>query len=50
MDGQGQNPDSDVRFDRAPYFNFNDNKLKFDTKDVSNANENYGSGSGFLPK
>ncbi len=43
-------PDSDVRFDQAPYFNFNDDKVKFDTNDVDNANENYGSTSGFVPK
>ena len=37
-------------FDHAPYFNFNDDKVKFDTNDVSNANDNYGSASGFAPK
>ena len=43
-------PDSDVRFDHAPYFNFNDGKVKFDTNWLDNANDNYGSASGFVPK
>ena len=43
-------PEADGQFDNAPYFNFNDGKVKFDTDWVSNANENYGSVSGFLPK
>ena len=38
------------QFSHAPYFNWNDGKLKFDTNDVSNANDNYGSASGFAPK
>ena len=42
--------DSDVRFDNAPYFKFNDGKVKFDTNYVDNANDNYGSASGFDPK
>ena len=50
LDGQRQYPDSDVRFDHAPYFNFNDSKVKFDTNTVDNANENYGSVSGVVPK
>ncbi len=49
-DEQRQYPDADGRFSKAPYFNFNDDKLKFDTKDVDNANDNYGSVSGLLPK
>ena len=48
--GKGKYPDSDVRFDHAPYFNFNDGKVKFDTNTVDNANENYGSASGVVPK
>lgn len=48
--GEGNIPDADGRFDNAPYFNFNDDKLKFDTNDVDNANDNYGSASGFSPK
>lgn len=34
----------------APYFNFKDGKLHFDTKFVDNANKNYGSVSGFSLK
>ena len=41
--------DGDGQFGHAPYFNFND-KAKFDTNDVSNANDKYGSSSGFVPK
>ena len=44
----GKTPDA--AFSKAPIFNFNDDKLKFDTNDVSNANDNYGSVSGFVPK
>ena len=50
IDGQRQYPDSDVRFDHAPYFNWNDGKVKFDTNTVDNANDNFGSASGFVPK
>ena len=42
--------DGDGQFDHAPYLNFNDDKAKFDTNDVSNANDNYGSASFFAPK
>jgi len=49
-DRQRQNPDADGVFSNAPYFNWDDGKLKFDTNDVDNANDNYGSASGFLPK
>jgi len=49
--GKSKHPDSEVRWDHAPYLNFNDGKLNFDTNDVDNANENYGSTSGwFVPK
>jgi hypothetical protein len=47
---KGKYPNADGSFDNAPYFNFNDGKVKFDTNDISNFNENYGSASGFLPK
>lgn len=47
---RGKHPDSDVRFDNAPYFNFNDDKVKFDANWFDNANDNYGSASGFVPK
>lgn len=46
----GKTPDANGVFSKAPIFNFNDDKLKFDTNDVSNANDNYGSVSGFVPK
>lgn len=48
--GKDNTSDADGQFNKAPYFNFNDGKLKFDTNDVDNANENYGSASGLLPK
>ena len=50
--GKSKNPqNSDAPFDHAPYFNFNDDKLKFDTKLSDNANDNYGSASGWsVPK
>jgi hypothetical protein len=43
-------PDADGQFENAPYFNFNDGKVKFDTNWFDNANENYGSASGFVSK
>ncbi len=48
--GGGNSPNADGQFVKAPIFNFNDDKLKFNTNDFDNANENYGSASGFLPK
>jgi len=50
--GKSKNPqNSDAPFDHAPYANFNDGKLKVDTKFVDNANDNYGSASGWsVPK
>ena len=48
--GKGKYPDADVRFGYAPYFNFNDGKVKFNTIRVDNANDNYGSASAFVPK
>ena len=48
--GKDKYPNSDVRFDHAPYFNFNDGKVKFDTNYVDNANDNYGSASCLVPK
>lgn len=41
-------PNADGEFSNAPYFNFNDDKLKFDTNRIDNANDNFGSTSGFL--
>lgn len=48
--GKDKYPDADDRFDHAPYFNFNDGKVKFDTNWFDNANDNYGSASAFVPK
>lgn len=48
--GGGNIPDADGKFSKAPYFNFNDGQLKFNTNWVDNPNENYGSASGSLPK
>ena len=42
--------DADGDFSNAPYFNFNDDKLRFDTNWVDNPNGNYGSASAFAPK
>lgn len=49
-DGRRLYPDANGVFNKALYFNFNDGKVKFDTNDVDNANENYGSVSGFFSK
>ena len=46
----GNYPNADSQLDNAPYFNFNDGKVKFDTNWSDNANDNYGSVSAFLPK
>ena len=43
-------PDSDVRFDHAPYFYFYDGKVKFDAFTVDVAYALYGSASGFVPQ
>ena len=43
-------PNADGDFSKSPYFKFNDDKVKFDTNDVDNANDNYGSASVCLPK
>jgi len=50
MDESNNSPDADGQFNNAPIFNFNDDKVKFNTNFVSNANDNYGSVSGFVPK
>jgi hypothetical protein len=49
-DGQKQNPDGDGKFVNAPIFNWNDDKLHFNTNWTNNANKQYGSASGFVPK
>ena len=46
---KGKFPDAGGQFTHAPYFNFNDGHVKFNTNWVDNANDNYGSASGFLP-
>lgn len=43
-------PDADGVFSKAPIFNFNDGRVKFNANSVANPNENYGSASAFLPK
>ena len=48
--GKDKYPDADVRFDHAPYFNFNDGKVKFDTSWFDPANDHYGSASAFVPQ
>lgn len=47
---EDKNNDADGKWSNAPIFNFNDDKLKFDTNWTDNANSNYGSVSGFVPK
>lgn len=47
---KGNAPDADGDFSNAPYFKFNDDKVKFDANWTDNANDNYGSASAFLPK
>lgn len=48
--GEGNILDADGQFENCPYVNFNDGQLKFDTNWFDNANDNYGSASGFFPK
>lgn len=48
--GRGKSPDADGAFSKAPNLNFYDDKVKFEAKDLSNANKYYGSASGFVPK
>ena len=50
MDGRRQNPDGDSVFSKSLNVNFNDDKVKFDNRNLDNPNDNYGSVSGFLPK
>ncbi len=47
---RNNNPDAGGQFVNAPNFNWNDGKVKFNTDNLDNANVNYGSTSGFLPK
>jgi len=48
--GRGNFPDADGEFSKAPYLNFDDGKVRFNTDHVSNPNEHYGSSSAFLPQ
>jgi hypothetical protein len=48
--GRGKIPDHRGEFSKAPYLNFNDGKVRFNTDHVSNPNQNYGSSSAFCPK
>jgi|GEM_PF-3838015 len=49
MDGERQNsPNADGKFYNSLYFNWNDGQLNFDNNWSDNANQNYGSASGFL--
>lgn len=43
-------PDASGDFSNAPNFNFNDDQVKFDANSAGDANDNYGSASGFSPK
>lgn len=49
MAGSNKAPKVGKTFSNYPYWNFNDDKLKFNFNDVDNPNENYGSSSGCLP-
>jgi len=48
-DGQSKLSEADGQADKAPYLNFNDDKVKFNTNNLDNPNENYGSVSCWLP-
>jgi len=39
---------ADGDWTNCPYFNFNDDQVKFNANRVNNANQNFGSVSGFL--
>ncbi|MFA6476444.1 MAG: hypothetical protein WCV68_03465 [Candidatus Paceibacterota bacterium] len=47
--GKNNFPDGDGDFSKSPYFKFNDDQVKFDTNDVDDTNDNYGSASVFPP-
>lgn len=47
---EGNTPDADGQFENCPCANFNDGQVNFDTNRFDNANNNYGSVSGFFPK
>ena len=48
--GKSKIPDADGQFVNAPIFNWNDGELHFNSNWTNNANKQYGSASGFLPK
>ncbi len=48
--GDEYSPDADGQFDGAPYFNFDDGEVKFDTDWSDDAHGRYGSVSAFLPQ
>lgn len=48
--GKSKIPDADGQFVNAPIFNWNDGELHFNNNWTNNANKQYGSASGFLPK
>ncbi len=48
--GDEFSPGADGVFSRSPYFCFDDDRLEFDTYDVSGAYDGYGSASGFVPQ
>jgi len=50
MNRSSESDEGDDVFKQAPNWNFNDDKVKFDTNDVSDTNDNYGSSSAFLTK
>ena len=43
-------PDGDGQFVNAPNFNWNDDKLHFNTNWTNNTNKQFGSASGFVPQ
>ena len=43
-------PDAGVRFDHAPYFDFHDGRVEFDTCWFGHAHDHYGSASAFVPQ
>jgi hypothetical protein len=43
-------PDADGDFSNAPNFNWNDDKVKFSFNWTNNANDNFGTVSGFVSK
>ena len=42
-------PDGDGQFVNASYLNVNDDRFYYNSNDVDNPNENYGTASAFVP-